>query len=83
MGKYEIELSKEQEKALLTDMVSIEQWLSNAIQNKARQCIDKVVEEYSDKQASKITEAEKLQIVKDAKVKSAAERSAEIEKAES
>lgn len=79
MGQYTINLSKEEEKALLTDMISVQAWIDNAIHNKARQCIDRVVEECSDKQAQKISPKEKLKIVKDAKVKSAAERQAEHE----
>lgn len=40
MAQYTVTLSPEEEKALLTDMISIQDWLSNAIHNKARQCID-------------------------------------------
>lgn len=79
MAKYTVELSPEEEKALLTDMLLIQDWLNNAIHNKARQCIDAVVEEYSDKQPKKITEAEKYAIVREAEVKTAAERQAEFE----
>jgi len=79
MGEYTVTLSQEQEKALLTEMVSIQDWLANAIQNKARQCIDKVVEEYSDKQPSKISVQAKLQIVRDANVKTGAQKNAEFE----
>ena len=77
MGEYIINLTEEEEKALLTDMISIQAWIDNAVHNKARQCIDRVVEEYSDKQAKKISSKEKLQIVKGAEVKTAAERQAE------
>ena len=77
--QYIIEISAEEEKALLTDMLSIQAWLNNAIHNKTRQCIDKIVQEHSDKQAGKIPEAEKLQIVRDAQVESAAERNARVE----
>lgn len=79
MGQYTITLSEEEEKALLTDMISIQEWIDNAIHNKARQCIDRVVEEYSDKQPKKIDRSEKLQIVRKAKVKSATDRMAEME----
>ena len=78
---WTITLTPEEEKALLTDMISIQDWVDNAIHNKARQCIDKIVLEYSDKQPNKIGEAEKLAIVKKAIVKSAAERQAELEAA--
>ena len=78
---WTITLTPEEEKALLTDMISIQDWLDNAIHNKARQHIDKIVLEYSDKQPNKIGEAEKLAIVREAIVKSAAERQAELEAA--
>jgi len=78
---WTITLTPEEEKALLTDMISIQDWLDNAIHNKARQRIDKIVLEYSDKQPNKIGEAEKLAIVREAIVKSAAERQAEFEAA--
>lgn len=78
MGEYIVRLTAEQEKALLTDMVSIQAWIDNAMHNKARQCIDNIVEEYSDKQPKKISSAEKLQIVRDAKVKTAIEKNAEF-----
>ena len=74
MGQYIIDLTVEEEKALLTDMLSIQEWINNAIHNKARQCIDVIVEQVSDKQPKKISVEEKLAIVRDAKVESAAER---------
>ena len=76
---WTITLTPEEEKALLTDMISIQNWLDNAIHNKARQCIDMVVEQVSDKQSKKLTVDEKLLIVSGAVVKSAAERQAEME----
>lgn len=75
MGEYKIVLSFEEEKALLTDMISIQEWIENAIKNKARQCIDVICAEFSEKQLNKLTFEEKLSIVRAAPVKSAAERS--------
>ena len=45
MGIWTGKLLEEQERALLTDMISIQDWLNNAIHNKVRQWIDAVVEE--------------------------------------
>lgn len=42
MAIYSVEISAEEEKALLVDMISIQEWLNNAIHNKARQMIDEV-----------------------------------------
>ena len=77
--QYTVELSTEEEKALSTQMVSIQDWLNNAIHNRARQAIDQIVQEHSDKQPGKSPGAEKLQIVMDAEVETAAERNARIE----
>lgn len=79
MREYTVNLTPEQEKALLTDMVSIQEWLDNAIHNKARQCIDKIVEQHSDRQAKTLSPEEKLKIVREAKVESAAEGQARLE----
>ena len=76
MGRYTIILRKEEEKALLTDMISIQAWVDNAIHNKARQCIDGIVTECSDKQPKKISVKEKFAIVWAAEVKTAEERNA-------
>lgn len=82
MSDCVVSLSSEEVKALLTDMISIQDWLDNAIHNKARQCIDRIAEEYSDKQLRKMSLEEKLEVVREAPVKSAAERQAEFEASE-
>ncbi len=79
MPDYTVTVSDEEEKALLTDMISIQDWLDNAIHNKARQCIDVIVEQHSDRQAKKLPPDEKLRVVREAKVESAAERQAKFE----
>lgn len=63
MGDYTINLSIEEEKALLTNMISIQEWADNAIHNKARQCIDKVCERaLSDSANTILTKEEKQSI---------------------
>lgn len=69
--EYTITLSEEEEKALLTDMISIQEWITNSIKNKARQMIDKICLEHSDKQPQKMTPEEKLQLVKDTTLETA------------
>jgi len=78
MGEYKIILSEEEEKALLTDMISIQDWLDNAIKNKTSQCIDKIVGEVSDKQPSKISMVEKLEIIKNTTLETAMEKMARL-----
>ena len=61
-------VSNEEQKALESIDIDIAAWVENVIRNRARQAINKVVEKYSNKQASKLTLAEKLKIVKDATI---------------
>lgn len=79
MAEYTVSLSPEEEKALLTDVISIQAWLDNAIHQKARQCMDSVVLQISDKNPKQIPVSEKVQIVRDSVLKTAAERQAEFE----
>jgi len=71
MGEYIVKLTEVEEKALLTDMVSIQEWLDNVIHNKARQCINRIA-------TSQISFEEKLNIVKEAKVEPASRRETEV-----
>ena len=78
MKQYTVQLSDEGEKAMLTGMTNIQEQLQWQASELERHYIEAIVTEYSDKQPRKISQAEKIQIVRDAKVKSAAERSAEM-----
>lgn len=77
--KITVTITGAEEKALLTDMLSIENWMSNAIHNKARQCMDVIITEYSDKQPKKTPASKREAIVLGAVVESAAERQAKVE----
>ena len=79
MPQVNITISDEEEKALSTCIVSIQDWINNAIHNRARVAIDAVVEEVTDRKAEKVPLTEKLSIVRDAVVKTAAEKQAEFE----
>lgn len=64
MGQFTVTLTEGEEKALLTDMISIQEWLCNALHNKARQCVDKVCEEALNDQTDTIlNRSEKGQVV--------------------
>jgi len=43
MAKFTVEISDTEEKALLSEMVSIQDWASNVIHAKARACIARIV----------------------------------------
>ena len=73
MADYTVTISDEEEKALLSDMVSISGWIENAIHNKSRQVIDKICLQYSDKQINRLTQEDKLNIIKDITLETAQE----------
>lgn len=73
MVQHIIDLLEEEEKALSIVALSTQDWLNNMAHNRARQAIDEIVRDYSDKQPEKVSFLEKLQIVRDVDVKSAAE----------
>lgn len=78
-GTQTIDLSAEEQKAFDFVANTPKEWIENAIRNRTRQAIDQIVQENSDKQYKKISESEKLLIVKDADIKSAKERQKEFE----
>jgi len=71
--------SDAEKKALEWDIVDLQEWFDNFLHHKASRCIDRIVLEHSDKQPSKLTLAEKEQIVLNTPLKTAAERQAELE----
>ena len=59
-----VQISEAEEKALLTDMVSIEVWFNNVVHQKARQCIDAVCQQaLSEDGETILTKAEKQEVV--------------------
>ena len=78
MATYNITLTAEQEKALLSDMASIQDWIDNAIQNKARQMIDYHVEE-SGLGSRKTPPDRKVEIIRGMTIETALERQARLE----
>ena len=78
MANYTVTLSPEQEKALLSNMVSIQEWIDNAIHNKARRMIDYHVME-SGLGSKKTPLERKLEIIGDMEIETALERQAREE----
>ena len=78
MANYTVVLSEEQEKALLSDMASIQDWIDNAILNKARRMIDYHVTE-SGLGSNKTPLERKLEIIGDMEIETALERQAREE----
>ena len=76
MADYTVTLTAVQENALLGNMVSIQDWIENAINNKARKMIDYYVEE-SGLGSRKSTADQKSTIITDMTIKTAEEKNAE------
>ena len=79
IGTESFELSDAEVKAAEWDVLSIKDWVKNAISNKSRQMIDRIVTDNSDKQPKKIDKIEKEDIVMKADIKSAKQRQEELE----
>lgn len=79
MKQYTITLSDEEDKAMQHIAVSVQNWLDNAIHNRARQATDEIILEHSDKQPKKISQEERASIVRKADIKTAAQRQKELE----
>ncbi len=79
MKKLTINYTDEQMKAMEYVAFSPQEWIQNAWDNRARQAMDEIVQEHSDKQPKKLPLEEKLRIVREAKIKTARERQLEFE----
>ena len=70
----QIQTTPEQEKAMSYVIVDPQEWLQHAWDNRARQAIDTLVLDKSDKQPGKISVVEKKAIVTNAQIKTAKQR---------
>lgn len=74
-----LNITDEEERILLSNMVDPEAWLNNCLDNKLRQVSDKLVLETSTYNPNKLNPSEKLTILKDKTWKTAAEKQVEFE----
>ncbi|MCD6262344.1 MAG: hypothetical protein J7J52_04910 [Deltaproteobacteria bacterium] len=65
MKEFIVKLSDAEVKALEATILSIEQWLQDAITNKARQCIDRIILERTDRQPKKLSRDKKLKMIEE------------------
>ena len=75
-----VNLTDNEYKALLYDIVDVQEWIENALHNKARQIIDRLVAEHTSYSPAKIKYEDKLKLVASLKLKTAKERQEEQEK---
>lgn len=65
MPMFKIDLDEEEVKACLSEMGDVKEWIENAIKNKARKVIDRILEDYFSgkvEQESEFTPDEQQQI---------------------
>ena len=79
VGDKSFTLTDEEEKALLTDMMDIAEWVENLLRNKVRQVMDRIIEEHTPYNPKRLSKEEKLKIIASMDLKTAAERQAELE----
>jgi len=79
VGQKSFTLTDEEEKALLTDMVDIAEWVENLLRNKVRQVMDRIIEEQTEYNPRRLDLERKRQIVAGLELKTAVERMAEEE----
>ena len=80
MKQFTITITAEEERALLTDMISIQEWIQNAISNKARQTIDSIIEQETTHNYRKLKPDEKKKLIAGLTLKTAAAKAKELEK---
>lgn len=79
VGDEQFTLTDEEVKALETNMVSIYEWIKNAIFNKARVVTNQIILEKTNYNPKKLSVAEKGLIIKDLTLETAVARNARIE----
>jgi len=79
MKQFIVQISDAEEKALTYVIVDIQVWLQNAINNRARQAMDEIINKYTDKNYKILDKAAKEQLTMNTTFKTAAERTAEQE----
>jgi hypothetical protein len=71
-----IVFSDEEWKAMSAILVSPEQWVNDVAKNKAKQCIDRVISEYTDRQPNKLVPEDKQSMIANIKLSTRAEKEA-------
>lgn len=80
MPNFTVTVSDEELKTLEWDIYDVQEWIQNAISEKARRTIDILVEQHTNKNYKKISKVDKEKIIKDLKLESAKERTDRMEK---
>jgi len=66
MSDHIVKGTNEKDKAILAVIgVPIQEWLQHAYEDKARRCIDRIIEIASDRNPKKMTESDKMTIIQE------------------
>ena len=77
MKQYTVEISDGENRVLeswLGGETEIQEWVQHALKNKARKRLDATIEEVTDRNPKKLTEQEKIDLIKDVLLPTRAER---------
>jgi len=80
MPEFTVKVSNEELKALEWDIYNVQDWIQNAISEKARRTVDILVEQHTDKNPKKVLKADKEKIIKQLELETAKERSDRLER---
>jgi len=80
IGQETFTLTDEEEKALLTDMISIKDWIENALRVKAHQVMDRAIEENTEYNPRKLDETKKRQIISSLTLETAVDKQKRLDK---
>lgn len=74
MKQFSIEITDEEFKVLEATILDIQAWAQHALKDKARKCIDRLIDEYSPVNPRLMSESDKLSFIsKSTNIKSRAE----------
>lgn len=76
---FTITVSTQELKALEWDIYNVQDWIQNAISEKARRTIDTLIDKHSDKNYKKLSKEDKEKIIKDLVLETAKERTDRLE----
>ena len=77
MKTITLKISDEEYKAMEHIVPSVEEWIDHALNNKVRQCVDRIIEKHTDRQAKKVPMIEKLALIKNLELKTRKEQDKE------
>ena len=79
MPKFIVKISKEELKALEIDIFEVQDWIQNAISEKARRVMDRIIEQHTNLNYKKVLKSEKEAIIAELILETVKERTERLE----